>query len=592
MTMGLGKLDHQFGSSDQFSARYSVYHVTSANSRGAGGLSAASASAGLDNTDETIAAGNVATLSPRLVNETRGQFTHSNLKAPPSDPVGPAVSISGVASFGTLSGSPTGRLNKLYEVVDNVSYGSGAHAIRVGAEFLYNDDTITFPRSIRGSYSFSSLANFLSGAYNNSGFTQTFNNSVVSQTNPNVGVYAQDEWKAVRRLTLNFGIRYDAQFLKTIVTDTNNVSPRAGFAWTPFDSRRTVVRGSYGLFYDRVPLRALANALLSANNTTDPAMLSQISVSLSPAQAGAPVFPNILSSLTLPPGVLFNFSTMNRHMQNAYSEQGSLEIEQQIGRNDTLTVGYQHVRGLHLFVSVNQNVPACVASGTNNGCRPNPAYGNNSQYSPLADSYYDGLHVSFIQRPASWGNYRISYTYSKALDNVGEFFFSSPIDNFNIWQDYGRSDDDQRHRVAFDGIIHSPMGSANTLWKRISHGFQLNGMLQYYSALPFNITSGTNTVQGTSARPTINGAFISRNAGTGFDFLNVNARVSRTFDAGDRYRVETMIEAFNLLNHVNGAALNGTFGTGTYPANPLPTFKQITAVADPRTLQFGLRLSF
>ncbi len=154
---------------------------------------------------------------------------------------------------------------------------------------------------------------------------------MVSQTNPNVGFYAQDEWKLSSRLTLNLGLRYDLQFLKTIATDTNNVSPRAGFAWSPFASRNTVVRGGYGLFYDRVPLRALANALLSAGNTVDPANLSQISVSLSPAQAGAPVFPNILSSLTLPPGVLFNFSTMDRHMQNAYSEQGSFEIERQIG---------------------------------------------------------------------------------------------------------------------------------------------------------------------------------------------------------------------------------------------------------------------
>ena len=160
-----------------------------------------------------------------------------------------------------------------------------------------------------------------------------------------------------------------------------------------------MLRGGYGFFYDRVPLRALANALLSANNTTDPAQLSQVSVSLSPTQAGAPVFPNILSGLTLPPGVLFNFSTMDPHMQNAYSEQGSLEIEQQLGAHSTLSVGYQHVRGLHLIVSMNQNVPTCPAAGTNNGCRPNPAYGNDSQYSSQADSHYDGLHVSFVQRP-------------------------------------------------------------------------------------------------------------------------------------------------------------------------------------------------
>src|SRR5262249_49312762 len=186
----------------------------------------------------------------------------------------------------------------------------------------------------------------------------------------------------------------------------------------------------------------------------------------------------------------------------------------------------------------------------------------------------------------------ISYTYSKALDNVGQFFFSSPIDNFNIWQDYGRSDDDQRHRFVFDSAIRSPTTEAHTVWQSISHGFQFATMLQYYSSVPFNITTGTTTVQGTTARPMVNGAFISRNANSGFDFFNINARLSRTVKPSENVRLEATLEAFNLLNHVNGVALNGAFGTGTYPTSPLPTFKQITAVADPRTLQLGLRFSF
>jgi hypothetical protein len=586
------KIDHQFSQKDQASIRYSLYRVMAVNSRGAGALSAPTASANLDDTDQTVAVNNIATLSPRLVNETRGQFTNSDLKAPPSDPIGPAVSISGVASFGTLSGSPTGRLNRLGEIADNLSYEAGAHAIRVGADFLYNDDTVTFPRTVRGSYAFSSLANFFSGTYNGLGFTQTFANSVVAQTNPNAGFYAQDEWRVTPRLTLNLGVRYDLQYLRRIATDTNNVSPRAGFAWTPFRSRKTVVRGGYGLFYDRIPLRALANALLSANNTTDPGQLSQIGVSLSPGQAGAPVFPNILPSLTLPPGVLFNFSTMDPRMQHAYSEQGNVEIEQQLGGHSTLSAGYQHVRGLHLIVSMNQNVPACAAAGTNNGCRPNPAYGNNSQYSSLADSHYDGLHVSFVQRPLAWGNYRISYTYSKALDNVGEFFFSTPVNQYDIWQDYGRSDDDQRSRFVFEGTIHPPLDGAKSTWRRIGHGFELTTILQYYSPLPFNITTGANTIQGTAARPTINGVFINRNAGSGFDFLNLGARLSRSFPISERLRVEALAEGFNLTNHLNGVTLNGVFGSGAYPSNPSATFKQITAVNDARSLQFALRFRF
>jgi hypothetical protein len=588
----LGKIDHQLTRGDQLTLRYSFYGVDSNHSRGAGGLNAVSASAGLDDTDQNIEASNIATLSSHTVNETRAQFTRSNLHALPEDPVGPAVSISGIASFGTLSGSPTGRLNNLYELTDNLSMQSGAHALRVGADFIYNDCTILFPRSARGSYSFSSLDNFLRGIYNNAGYTQTFGPSLVSQTNPNVGSYVQDEWKITRRLTLNLGFRYDLQFLKTIATDTNNFSPRAGFAWSPFLSGHTVVRGGFGLYYDRVPLRALANALLSSGNSTNAGASSQLSVSLAPTQAGAPVFPNILPANALPPGVLFNFTIMDPAMQNAYSEQGSLEIEQQISANSTVSVGYQHLRGLHLIASVNQNVPTCPAAGNNNGCRPNPAFANNSRYSPAADSHYDVLNISFVQRPARWGNYRISYSYSKALDNVGEFFFSSPINPANIWQDYGRSDDDQRHRFVAEGTIHSSMKPARTLMDRAIHGFQLSGILQYYSALPLNVLSGINTIQGTAGRPVVDGSFIGRNTGTGDDFFSLSTRLSRTIAVWEKARLEVMAEAFNLLNHRNNLTRNATFGTGAYPSNPAPGFRQVTAMNDPRELQFAMRLSF
>ena len=200
-----GKIDHQFSQKDQSSIRYSAYHVTATNSRGAGGLSAPTASANLQDTDQTVAASNIATFSSHLVNETRGQFTYSDLKAPPSDPIGPAVSISGVASFGTLSGSPAGRLNRLGEIADNLSYQAGVHAIRVGIDFLYNDDIITFPRSVRGSYAFSSLANFLSGTYNNPGFTQTFANIANRADESQRGVVRAGRMESDSAADLEFG---------------------------------------------------------------------------------------------------------------------------------------------------------------------------------------------------------------------------------------------------------------------------------------------------------------------------------------------------------------------------------------------------
>src|SRR5215212_2572731 len=115
------------------------------------------------------------------------------------------------------------------------------------------------------------------------------------------------------------------------------------------------------------------------------------------------------------------------------------------------------------------------------------------------------------------------------MNNVGEFFFSSPIDNFNVWQDWARSDDDQRHRFVLNGTIHSSLAAPRTALDWVTHGFQLTGTVQYYSAVPFNVTTGTTTVQGTTARPLMNGAFISRNAGEGFDRFNLNLRLSRSF---------------------------------------------------------------
>jgi len=427
----LSRIDHQIGGSDLFTVRYSAYDVHSENARGAGGLNAPSASAALDNIDHTVALSNTRSLSSRIVNETRAQFAYSDLEAPPTDTVGPAVSIAGVATFGRLSSSPTARLNRMLQIIDNVSCQSGAHAIRAGVDFLYNGNRITFPRSAAGSYTFSSLQNCLAGVYNNAGFTQTFGVTGVPQQNSNAGVYAQDEWKLGRDITLNYGLRYDVQFLETVTTDTDNVSPRVGLAWAPGASGRTVVRVNAGVFYDRVPLRAVANALLSAGNTTDLTNLRQINVSLTPGQASAPAFPNVLLS-AVPSVTLINLTTLDRHLQNASSRQGSVEVERQIGNRLTLNVGYQYLRGVGLLMSVNQNVPTCIASGTNNGCRPNPTYGNNSQYSSVGKSTYHGLQLSLLQRPARWGEYRVSYTLSKSMNNVGEFFFSSPIDPFDL----------------------------------------------------------------------------------------------------------------------------------------------------------------
>ena len=105
-------------------------------------------------------------------------------------PVGPGGQHRGRRVLRHALGQPdAARRTRCSRSSTTLSHQAGAHALRAGVDFLYNDDTITYPRSIRGAYTFSSLANFLSGVYNNAGFTQTFGDPVVAQTNPNLGVY-------------------------------------------------------------------------------------------------------------------------------------------------------------------------------------------------------------------------------------------------------------------------------------------------------------------------------------------------------------------------------------------------------------------
>jgi hypothetical protein len=111
----------------------------------------------------------------------------------------------------------------------------------------------------------------------------------------------------------------------------------------------------------------------------------------------------------------------------------------------------------------------------------------------------------------------------------------------NVMKDWGRSDNDQRHRLVVSASVNSPMTHGTTTWEHISHGFQASTMLQYYSSLPFNIVSGVNSLQGTAGRPFADGSvstanfdvrqveFIPRNAGTGSDFFTLSLRVSRSF---------------------------------------------------------------
>ena len=167
------------------------------------------------------------------------------------------------------------------------------------------------------------------------------------------------------------------------------------------------------------------------------------------------------------------------------------------------------------------------------------------------------------------------------MNNVGEFFFSSPIDPTDLSKDWGRSDNDQRHRLVVNGV------GAEV------YGFQVGGMVQAYSAPPFNITSGVTTVQGTAGRPIVDGEFIERNAGEGTPFFTPERarqphlplrRPLAVRGAGRGLQPDRSRQRRDAQHQLRRRARIRT--------NPSPTFNQITAVGEPRSFQFGARVRF
>lgn len=572
------RVDHKLNDRNQLNARYSVYHITAVNSRTVGGLNSISRGSGLDDTDQTVAVSNISTINNHSINEARMQYTRSRLAAPINDEVGPSVAIGGVANFGSSTSSPVGRDINLFELVNNVSTQRGTHSPKAGVSFLYNRVNILFPGAFQGVYNFTSLANFLSGNY--STFQQAFGAPSQSQANPNLGLFVQDEWRVRPSLTINAGLRYDAQYLpEPIQTDTNNFAPRIGFAFAPGD-RKTVIRASAGIYFDRVPLRATSNALQRDGS-------KYVVVQLSPTQAGAPAFPNVLSAqpstfLTKP-----NITRIDPNIDSSYSSQVNLQIERELLRGTLFTVGYLHQRTVHIILSRNVNVPTVPASsGIPNLGRPDPNWGNISRFEGSGNSYYDGLVMSLNRRVTSWSTVRVSYTLSKTIDDAGNFFFSTAQNNFNLRDEKGLSDNDQRHRLVVSGSFDGPTNKREGV-NQVIRGIQLSYIFTYASALPFNILLGSDRNFDTSTNDRPIG--VGRNTGRGFNYASLDLRLRRRFNLGEQKSLDFVAEGFNVLNGGNYGVPNNTFGSGV---QPLATFGRPTLAFDSRQFQFGLKLQF
>jgi hypothetical protein len=291
--------------------------------------------------------------------------------------------------------------------------------------------------------------------------------------------------------------------------------------------------------------------------------------------------------------VVPSITTIDPDIQSGNTVQASVQVERQIARDTAVSVGYLHVRGRELIVSRNVNVPTltaaqAAAAGIPNLGRPDPEYGNISQYQSIGRSWYDGVTLSLRRRFSGFLSGRLSYAYGKALDDAGNAFFFTPQDNANPGDDKGRSDNDQRHRLAVSGTIEVPRaGSGASAVRRLVAGFELGWIYTYGSPLPFNIQTGADRNADTNVNDRPEG--VGRNTGVGFSFSSLDLRVSKRIAVTERFRLELLADAFNALNHANYQLPNNVIGPGP---TPRPGYGLPTAAADPRQIQLGLRASF
>jgi hypothetical protein len=480
------------------------------------------------------------------------------------------------------------------QIADQIAFQSGAHEIKLGGDFA-RQKVREFNRTQFGTYTFAN------GAPPDSTlpltYSQTFGDGAVRYGQTLLSAFAQDNWRALARLTLNLGMRYEYQ---SVTHDTNNFAPRLGFAYDLKGDGKTIIRGGAGIFYDQYYLyiyrRFILEGMTAALNTYTFNYAQNANQKTTP---GAPAFPNVLSAPPVGLSAVRDYVYLPAStLLNPYSEQFSLGIQRALFNNWTLTVDAIHQRTLKLQRVNDINAPApfirtapgqtrTVAAA--DATRPFGVSYNGIAVKKVAvienssSSNYDALDVGLLKRFAHRYQFEAHYVYSSAL-NYSMFFGEANTgipDQFRVDArlDRAPSDFHQRHRFVANGLIELPFK------------MQFSSVVTLASGLPVNPVTGVdNNGDGyTTDRP----VGLARNSFRTPPQESVDVSLAKRFALRERAHLELRAETFNLLNHTNYIKLNGTYGNGAQPAATFLTPIAGVANVDPaRQFQFAARLIF
>src|SRR5439155_4382009 len=280
--------------------------------------------------------------------------------------------VTGTLVAGTSTSSATDRRESRFQFQEIFSYVFDAHSVRLGGDIQRIKSTFIDLSDATGTWDFDGAGDFLANVP--SRFRQNF---LLTSTQRNIytGVYAQDEWRPNPNLMISFGLRYEDE---SIVSDLNNLGPRLAFAYDPFKSGKTVIRGGAGIFYNRALLRTIDDFTLGAQQLffdTDTLVDPATGKLMTNAQRRAFIASNLRfpQTLTVDSPLVKQFGVLNSGFSRRLdpklripeSYQINIGVERQIGSHLVFEVNYTWNRGLHLWREFNVNA-ARLAKGFKN----------------------------------------------------------------------------------------------------------------------------------------------------------------------------------------------------------------------------------
>jgi hypothetical protein len=566
------RADYQFNPNHILQGQY-AYTPSKVLGSGVGDFNLASRALDVFDRSHTLRLTETDILRVNVVNETRFQYMSQRRRqlGLSSDPT--LRVLDAFTGGGAAAGFTSLRTN-LWEAHNYTTVSLGAHTLRFGGRFRQFNQEDVSPSNFNGTYIFAGgLApaldaqdNLITGApvmvtidsierYRRtlaltqrglspaqvralgggaSQFSIAGGDPEASVGQRDVGLFVQEDWRLRPNFTLALGLRYEAQ---SNISSNLSFAPRVSFAWSPTLGKggqpTTVVRGGFGVFYDRIPPQLALQARRFNGVTqqqyivTDPAVLD--------------LFPAVPSVATL--GAFAQPQTTRRvadDITSPYTSQAAISVERQLPRRNVLTATYIYARALHLLRSRNVNAP--LASGL----RPRPELGNVFAFESSGVFKQHQLIVNLNSRMSPKLELFATYALNKA-DSDTDGVASFPADPYDLRGEYGRSALDVRHRLNVGA-------SYDTVW-----GLNLNGLFLARSGQPFNIFIGRdiNNDLAFAERPAFAtdlgepgvvvsrfGAFdptpsagqtlVPRNYGTGPTFYGVNFAVSKTFSFGGK----------------------------------------------------------